>query len=378
MLNKKLVFILALVIALSSLLAACGKSTTTSSPAPSTEAAATTEASAAATPAPSADPLASLLGKKIALIIQLNLGTFSAQYIDGVKEQVEKLGGTVQVFAAEDDLAKMSSSLDAAVNQKFDGILIDHGTAEALDAGVKNALEKKIPVVAFDSGIQVPDVTGLEQGDQKMAEQTLTQLSKDIGGKGKIVKIWVAGFAPMERRQIAYKAFIDSNPDIKEIATFGAATKNTALDTQAQMEALLKKYPKKGDITAVWASWDEFAKGAARAIQQAGRDEIKVYGIDLSDEDLQMIQDPKSPWIASAAVDPKDIGRVQVRFLYQKLHGEKTPDKVVLDPIFVSRDQLPATQVSTADLSQHVKGWGGSEQGYTDWLKQLEQLAVKK
>lgn len=378
MLNKKLVFILALVIALSSLLAACGKSTTTSSPSPSTEAAATTEASAAATPAPSADPLASLLGKKIALIIQLNLGTFSAQYIDGVKEQVEKLGGTVQVFAAEDDLAKMSSSLDAAVNQKFDGILIDHGTAEALDAGVKNALEKKIPVVAFDSGIQVPDVTGLEQGDQKMAEQTLTQLSKDIGGKGKIVKIWVAGFAPMERRQIAYKAFIDSNPDIKEIATFGAATKNTALDTQAQMEALLKKYPKKGDITAVWASWDEFAKGAARAIQQAGRDEIKVYGIDLSDEDLQMIQDPKSPWIASAAVDPKDIGRVQVRFLYQKLHGEKTPDKVVLDPIFVSRDQLPATQVSTADLSQHVKGWGGSEQGYTDWLKQLEQLAVKK
>lgn len=378
MLNKKLVFILALVIALSSLLAACGKSTTTSSPAPSTEAAATTEASAAATPAPSADPLASLLGKKIALIIQLNLGTFSAQYIDGVKEQVEKLGGTVQVFAAEDDLAKMSSSLDAAVNQKFDGILIDHGTAEALDAGVKNALEKKIPVVAFDSGIQVPDVTGLEQGDQKMAEQTLTQLSKDIGGKGKIVKIWVAGFAPMERRQIAYKAFIDSNPDIKEIATFGAATKNTALDTQAQMEALLKKYPKKGDITAVWASWDEFAKGAARAIQQAGRDEIKVYGIDLSDEDLQMIQDPKSPWIASAAVDPKDIGRVQVRFLYQKLYGEKTPDKVVLDPIFVSRDQLPATQVSTADLSQHVKGWGGSEQGYTDWLKQLEQLAVKK
>jgi simple sugar transport system substrate-binding protein len=211
-----------------------------------------------------------------------------------------------------------------------------------------------------------------------MAEQTLTQLSKDIGGKGTIVKIWVAGFAPMERRQIAYKAFIDSNKDIKEIATFGAATANTALDTQAQMEAILKKYPKKGDITAVWAAWDEFAKGATRAIQQAGRTEIKVYGIDLSDEDLQMIQDPKSPWVASAAVDPKDIGRVQVRFLYQKLHGDQTPATVVLDPIFVSRDQLPATQVSTADLSKHVKGWGGSEQGYTDWLKQLESQSVKK
>lgn len=95
---------------------------------------------------------------------------------------------------------------------------------------------------------------------------------------------------------------LKSNPDIKEIATFGSA-QNPALDTQAKMEAVLKQYPK-GEITAVWAAWDEFAKGAARAIQQAGRTEIKVYGIDMSDEDLQMIQDPKNPWVASAAVDP--------------------------------------------------------------------------
>ncbi len=87
-----------------------------------------------------ANPLA---GKKIALIMQINLGTFSAQYIEGVKEQVEKLGGTVTVNPADGDLAKMSSNLDAAINQKVDGILIDHGTAEALEAGVKRALEKK-------------------------------------------------------------------------------------------------------------------------------------------------------------------------------------------------------------------------------------------
>ncbi|MCS7464363.1 sugar ABC transporter substrate-binding protein [Paenibacillus doosanensis] len=319
----------------------------------------------------------SLANKKIALIMQINLGTFSAQYIEGVKEQAEKLGGKVTVFTADGDLAKMSSNLDAAINQKFDGILIDHGTAEALDQGIKKAVEKKIPVIAFDADIKVPGVTVLEQGDQKMAELTLDKMSKDIGGKGNIVKIWVAGFAPMERRQVAYQQFMDKNKDVKEVAAFGAASQNTALDTQAQMEAILKKYPNKGDITAVWAAWDEFAKGAARAIQQAGRTEIKVYGIDMSDEDLQMIQDTTNPWVASAAVDPKDIGRVQVRYLYQKLHGDQTPDNIVLDPVFVSRDQLPQTQISTTQLSEHVKGWGNSEQGYTDWLKQLEQPAKK-
>ncbi|MGG1517513.1 sugar ABC transporter substrate-binding protein [Paenibacillus oryzisoli] len=333
------------------------------------------ESTSGATPAASASAGAAsdLAGKKIALVMQFNTGTFSSQYVEGVKEQVEKLGGKVTVFVADTDLAKMASNLDAAVNQKFDGILIDHGTAEALEAGVKKALDKKIPVVSFDSILTVPGVTSLEQGDQKMAEATLEQLAKDAGGKGNIVKIWVAGFAPMERRQEAYQAFQKKYPDIKEIAAFGTA-QDPALDSQTQMEAILKKYPNKGDITAVWTAWDEFAKGASRAIQQAGRTEIKVYGIDLSDEDLQMLQDPKSPWVASSAVDPKDIGRVQVRYLYQKLHGDQTPDKVVLDPVYVSRDQLPKDkQVNTAQLSEYVKGWGGSQQGYTDWLKAAEK-----
>lgn len=316
--------------------------------------------------------IASLRGKKIALVMQFNTGTFSAQYIEGVKEQAEKFGGKVQVFASDNDLAKMSANLDAAINQGFDGILIDHGQAAALQQGVNRALEKKIPVVAFDADLQTPGVTVLSQDDQMMASKTLELLGQDAGGKGSIVKVWVAGFAPMERREIAYKAFLESNPEIKEIASFGTAS-NPALDAQTQMEAILKQNPNKGDITAVWTAWDEFAKGVTRAIQQAGRNEIKVYGIDMSDEDLQMIQDPNSPWVASAAVDPKDIGRVQVRYLYQKLHGDQTEDSVVLDAVLVKRADLPKETINTAQLNEYVQGWSGRTQGYADWMKELEQ-----
>lgn len=313
-----------------------------------------------------------LAGKKIALVMQQNLGTFSAQYIEGVKEQVEKFGGTVTVFTSEGDLAKMASNLDSAVNQGVDGILIDHGTKEALNQGVQNAIDKGIPVVAFDAGVDLEGITVLEQGDQKMAEMTLDKLAKDANGEANIVKIWVAGFAPMERRQIAYEKFLKENQGIKEIATFGAATQNTALDTQSQMEAVLKQYPNEGDITAVWAAWDEFAKGAVRAIEQAGRTDIKVYSIDMSDEDLQMIQKENSPWVASAAVDPMDIGRIQVRYLYQKINGETPEDRVVLEPVFVDAEKLPKETVTTNNLHEHIEGWGVSEQGYTEALKELE------
>ncbi|GAA4708146.1 sugar ABC transporter substrate-binding protein [Brevibacillus fulvus] len=297
--------------------------------------------------------------KKIALIIRQNLGTFSAQYIAGVKSEVEKNGGQLTVFNADGDLAKMASNLDAAVNQHFDGILIDHGTAEALQQGAQKAVDRKIPLVLFDTDIKIPGVPIVEQDDEKLAELTLEKLAADTGGKGNIVKIWVAGFPPMEKRQITYAAFQQKYPDLKEVAAFGSATTNTALDTQSQMEAILKKYPNKGDITAVWASWDEFAKGATRAILQAGRTEIKVYGIDMSDEDLQLMQEENSPWVATAAVDPSNIGRLQAETVFKKIKGEQIPDSVKLNPVLVEAKDLPKDKkVTMGDLSQYVKEWG--------------------
>lgn len=297
--------------------------------------------------------------KKIALVMRQNVGTFSAQYISGVKSEVEKNGGELTVFNADGDLSKMASNLDAAVNQHFDGILLDHGTAEALQQGAEKAVSKKIPLVLFDTDIKLDGVPVVEQDDQKLADLSLEKLAEDTSKKGNIVKIWVAGFPPMEKRQITYDAFLKKYPDIKEIAAFGTASNNTALDTQTQMEAILKKYPNKGDITAVWASWDEFAKGATRAIQQAGRTEIKVYGIDLSDEDLQMMQEENTPWLATAAVDPSNIGRIQAQTVFKKIGGEQVPDSVKLNPVLVKKDDLPKDKkVTMADLSQYLKDWG--------------------
>lgn len=367
--KKRKAIILTMLLMLAMLVSACGVKTVGSS-----EPAGSGSGKVEPVTETSADQASDLKGKKIALVMEFNSGTFSQQYLAGVKEEVERFGGELTTFVAETDKSKMASQLEMAVNQKFDGILTDHGDAATLTAGMNKAKEANIPVVAFDALVEIPGITVIEQGDQKMAEMTLEQLAKDAGGKGNIVKIWTAGFAPMERRQVAYEQFLNTYPDIKEIAAFGSVSNSTALDTQAKMEAILKQYPKEGEITAVWASYDEFAKGAARAIQQAGRKDIKIYGIDMSDEDLQMLQDPASPWVASAAVDPKDIGRIQVRYLFQKLHGDQTEDKVILEPVYVHRDQLPADkQISTDELGEYVKGWGGSTQGEQDWMSEYSK-----
>jgi simple sugar transport system substrate-binding protein len=309
---------------------------------------------------------------KIAAIMQLSIGTFSSQYIEGVKEQVESFEGEVQIYNADNDLTKMASLLDTAVNQNVDAILIDHGRADALEAGVKKAIEKGIPVVAFDNDLNLPGVTVIDQDDYSLAWNSLKTLAQDLNGQGEIVYVWVGGFTPMERRNVIYEAFKQRYPNIQEVARFGTASANTALDTQTQMEAILQRYPNKGDIDAVFATWDEFAKGATKAIQQAGRDEIKVYGIDLSDEDLQLMQEENSPWTATAATDPSEIGRIQVRFAYQKIAGEATPEIYSVDPYLVKGNQLPNTPVSMSEIGSYVNGWGSSEAAVSPWMETLE------
>jgi len=314
---------------------------------------------------------------KIAAIMQMSIGTFSSQYISGLQEQVEKFGGEIQVYNADNDLSKMASYVETAITQNVDAILLDHGRADALQAPVEKAVAKGIPVVAFDSDLNIPGVTVIDQDDYSLAWKTLKTLAEDINGEGEIVTIWVGGFTPMERRHVIYEAFKKRYPNIKEVAKFGTASTNTALDTQAQMEAILKKYPNKGDIDAVFATWDEFAKGATRAIQQAGRSEIKVYSIDLSDEDLQMIQQANSPWVATTATDPAEVGRVQVRFAYQKIAGEKTPNIYSLEPHLVKRADLPNEQVSMNELNNYIQGWGQSNVAYSPWMKTLEKQVKK-
>ncbi|KAB2862148.1 MAG: LacI family transcriptional regulator, partial [Exiguobacterium chiriqhucha] len=63
----------------------------------------------------------------VALIMQMSIGTFSSQYINGVTEQVESFGGNVKVYNADNDLSKMASYVDTATTQGVDVILIDHG-----------------------------------------------------------------------------------------------------------------------------------------------------------------------------------------------------------------------------------------------------------
>lgn len=321
-------------------------------------------------------------GAKIKVIRKIGGDDHTAQFLAGAKAEGEALGFTVDVFTANGDTAKFHDAIAQGLQEDYDGFIISHGDDAATVEDVKKLTEAGKSVVTFDSNgdlAQVEGVTLTSQDDEALATLALEQLVKDHNGKANIVYLWVDGFPPMVRRNNIYKEVLTANPEIKEVERFGVAAADTSVQTQNAVAAMLNKHPK-GSIDAIFATWDAFAIGAARAIKEAGRDEIKIYGIDVSNADLQLIQEENSPWKYTAAVDPKLIGEINMRLLAKKLAGEETPQTYDLEAALVSGEKLQESKepVNMVNLAEIIEGWGKSSEFEEEWMKTLKEHYSKK
>ena len=321
-------------------------------------------------------------GAKIKVIRKIGGDDHTAQFLAGAKEEGESLGFTVDIFTANGDTARFHDAIEQALNQDFDGFVISHGDDPATVDAVKKLVDSGKSVVTFDSNPDLASINGVtltSQDDEALATLALDQLVADFDGSANIVYLWVDGFPPMVRRNSVYTQVLEENPGLKEVERFGVAAADTSVQTQNAVAAMLNKHPK-GSIDAIFATWDAFAIGAARAIREAGRDEIKIYGIDVSNADLQEIQAEGSPWKYTAAVDPKTIGAVNLRILAKKLAGEETPQHFDLDAALISQDELREANepVNMVNLNNIVEGWGTSTEFEEDWMKVLKEHYKKK
>lgn len=315
-------------------------------------------------------------GARIKVIRKIGGDDHTAQYLAGAKEEGEALGFQVDTYTANGDTAKFHDAIAQALEEDYDGYIISHGDDAATVNDVQKLVDAGKSVVTFDSISDLSKIEGVtltSQDDEALATLAFDKLIKEQKGEAAIAYLWVDGFPPMVRRNAVYQEKLKENPGIKEVERFGVASADTSVQTQNAVAAMLNKYPK-GKLDAIFATWDAFAIGAARAIKEAGRDEVKIYGIDVSNADLQEIQSADSSWSYTAAVDPKLIGAVNMRILAKKLAGEETPQTYDLEASLISQKQIQASKeaVNMANLSGIVEGWGISTEFEEDWMKVLK------
>lgn len=275
---------------------------------------------------------------KIALVRYLSTGDFFQSYLAGVEAQAKALGVQLQVFDSRQDAALQADMVDQAIALGVQGIIIQHGLTESMKEAAKRAVDAGIKVVAFDVNVENEKIPQVEQSDHDLARLALEQAIKDNGESFKAGYVYVAGIAPLDRRDEKWKEFKAKYPGIKEAAQFGTMDNPIANSVANQARSVISANP---DITVMFAPYDEFAKGVKIAVDEAGMSsDVKIYSADISTSDIAAMRESGSAWVATAATNPAVVGQVSVRSLAMLLAGEDPGKQVIVPPTLITQKDL--------------------------------------
>ncbi|HCC34258.1 MAG TPA: ABC transporter substrate-binding protein, partial [Ruminococcaceae bacterium] len=322
---------------------------------------------------------------KVAVIRNLAAGDHTQQFLEGCTSEGTALGFVVDTYVTDGDNAKCQETIALVIQQDYDGIILSHGEAGYTYDSLLPAIEKGMKVVTFDS---VPykdgdvnneilaDCTSTAQEDYKLAELSLGSILENFDAAKqplKIIRAWMGpGIPPLDRRQTIYDQLV-SEGKIEEVALVGPVDSSNARGgTQDALAAILPRFPE-GAVDAIWGSYDELAKGCLQALNDAGRTDIKIMSIDISNDDINLMLANPDVWVSTAAVDPKLIGIANMRLLAAKFAGEETPETYNLDAQLVNTTMLNAS-INMTNIVSVVDGWG-QEKGVFDsysWMAELK------
>jgi len=246
---------------------------------------------------------------KIAVLVNLEEGDNSRQFIEGCVAEGRSLGFTVDSFVSGAD-EKRCRELAAGIAQAdYDGLIFSHGDVGFSYDILKSAAEKGMRIVTFEAlpyrdGKSIKDLVATFQDDYRLARLSLeTLLSYTLGGDtrsndtrsndGRPVRVIRIGCDPgitfLDRRAWEFDRLRDEGK-IQEAALVKLNNlENSHSAAWEALAAVLPRFPQ-GSVDAVWVPWDEFAVGCAEALAAVGRQDIKLFSIGISNDDMRLMQ----------------------------------------------------------------------------------------
>jgi len=295
---------------------------------------------------PTTKPSGAKSALKVALVRQSGVGDYFEQWGSGATAQLEAAGATVQTFDARNNNDKQATDFNTAIASKPDVIIVDHGLKDTIDPKVDAAIAAGIPVVVYDVAIANKDAVYLSQDDASIANKILGYMKQENRSGGKIAYVNVSGIAPLDSRDVVYQQFLKDNTTFTQSVAFGKYSESVAADTASEGAAALKSAP---DTTLAFAAYDELAKGTLIALRQNNMPNVKVYGVDISTADIQLMTEANSKWRATAATDPANVGAIVARAAIAAGDGIDLPAKLTIPAALITQDLLKEKKVTDMD-----------------------------
>lgn len=274
-------------------------------------------------------------------------GEFMQMYRAGAEAQATLMDMDFITLGKQTDAQAQANFVEQAINQGVDGIVIQHGVPESLQAVAQRALDAGIPVVAFDVDLENPDIPQVAQNDPQHGMNAITQIREDYNGQADIAYVYTPGVLPLDKRDSSIQEVVSSEPGMQIVEQTGTLESPIAVKNADQAKAVLRANP---DIDVYLAPYDEFAKGIQLALEELGMtDDVSIYSVDISTQDIELMTKEGSPWVMTSAVNPAAVGAASVRTLALKMAGEEVPQDVLIPTHVFTQDMLRENNISNMD-----------------------------
>ena len=234
-----------------------------------------------------------------------------------------------------------------AVNDGASGVLLSASDAGKVTGAINDAVDRGVPVMMFDSDAPLSKrfaFYGVD--DHKTGVTTMSELAKQLGGKGKVAILAGNQNAPnLQRRVQGVKDEAKKYPGITIVGTFNHI--ETAQDAAAEVIRANNAYP---DITG-WAmigGWPLFTQTLLTDLDPKKQ---KVVSVDALPDELAYVEKGIAPVLLAQPVYL--WGDVGVRTLFAKIHDKKDPASPIIpmELVRVSKDNL-------GTWARQLKDWG--------------------
>ena len=289
-----------------------------------------------------AEPLPGGGSNIIYIITPSHSNPFFKTEADTAEAKALELGYEVKVVSHDDDPTKQSELFDNAIADKAAAIICDNAGADATVEAVQKARDAGIPTFLIDreinaEGVAISQIVANNyQGAKAIAEAWV----EAMGEEGKYAELLgKESDTNAGVRSSAFHEVIDQYEGLEMVAQQTANWEQT--QGYEKTETILQSNP---EITGIICGNDTMAVGAAEACKAAGRTDIKIIGVDGSDEAAALIRAgemtgtalQQCALIAEMAVEQADA--------YLKNGTTGLPEKQLVDCIAITAENVDNLQ----------------------------------
>ncbi len=251
---------------------------------------------------------------------------FWVDYVNFAQSAADAYGYELIVTDAQSREDKQLSDIETLVNAGVKGIILTP-LSEPLGIQAIELLDKAgVPVVVTDTypGLEpadVPNYLAFIKLDDETAGYNVAKHLIETDGVTKLVGIGgVPGISTSEARNDGLKKAAAEHPEVELLDI--QYTDWTLAKGQTVMEDFLTRF---SDIDGVWGAGSDPLLGAIVSIENAGREGIKLAGIDITEAALDALDEGKLSMLAGGHWV---MGGYGITIIHDHLNGHETDQPV--------------------------------------------------